>query len=452
MRQNFIYFSLAVLSFFFIACEKESNKNALKSKKDSETGETGYLGPIEDCLYQIQEAPNGTYPDFMTLQPTYQDPDEFNIDHYMLVLSYGLHSYAQDEDCESFRDMIYNLRQPSANIVYLTDLENATGNLYSYLNSYFSNFGLNWHDAQHVIYYGFQYTPAVYIDNFAHANPSLPAYYGANVEFFLTPDSLIDFIPARLECQPDPDYYIGKVDLSLFDEEEPEADCLENPIFVTQLVLDPNITNSVQKNGAVNGGNVTDHEGTIIDEPLVVNPAPAPPAGCAANVGENYTLFQYNLANHRYQSSGKLKYYISYNTENGYLSWNYGAQAGFHHTKIEKMKRKHASNSSHSASYKLKEYETNSFNFLTDRYGDGNWRGAYYAVTYEHDGYACPKDYYFDPTTGNIAGLHMPNVPFKAKFAHEYYQVIYISADDWCDGVGRKFDSNVGWCKIYCTW
>lgn len=453
---RYLIYAILVVAFSTSSCSKDHLEEKLIVKKDGSFIDEGVLPDYEGCNYLLEPANLPVLQRHANEEFTYTDPDEYRMDRFTILIAQAVHDYASTFCSEGERwEFLSSLTKDSQEDILLDEVFGQYPDLEAHIINYFAVHGEDFQLARNYTLQGYAYVPSLYFENLQRANFNLPAWIGAGVEFQFA-DSITDYIPMREECEnPLRDFYLGKVetDLSGYDP-IPEMLCVDNLILIVNWSLDPNVNNLVQKNGAVYAGSVDTYEGTQIDT-LLPTPPQTNPNGCAAETAEKYILDRYNFAGLRYDRSRKSEIYISYASQNGFSTG--GTLAGNHECdKIDRIKKKKMKNTHNNPNHTLRGFQEDPslpFNaWQIKDYNETGTMGFYVGVTYERDWYAKHRpvsfDNYTDPVTSDT---YIMSIPIKSKNAHEYYQIMFIPKDDWCDQDTKIFGPK-GHAVIYCDW
>lgn len=448
--------AILLLAFFAFSCTKNPEDNILNRKSDT-VGEEGIIGGVEEgCNYIIHEPINPNLQVLYGEQPNYSSQQEWDMDFYVLILSQGIHDYA-NSFCEDERwQFISELTSSSGEEMLMDELFGQYPNLSTHIDQYLvSNYGLTYTQISHQVFMSYTYVPNITIENVNVLDASLPAYIGADVEYDV--DGVSDYAPFRLECNESKDFLITKVeDDFLGYDPEPDLVCIYNPIIIVNWQLDPATTNNKQQGSFADLGDIYDYSGTPYDTVFPTPPAGAP-NGCAAHCGEKYNLIKYDLDGKRFERRGKSEVYKSYITWRCFPSTS--TPVSHECDKIDRIRKKDINNT-HTSNYYLHDFkETPSLPFnawqLTS-FGvcngdDEPIDGFYIGATYERDWSSSHKRLGFDPHTykGSPLALY---TEIKARYAHEHWQVMFIEEADWCDQEVKKFDKPHGFALVHSKW
>tara|TARA_R110002096_G_C14654054_1_gene726739 strand:- start:1185 stop:2555 length:1371 start_codon:yes stop_codon:yes gene_type:complete len=447
-----------LVAFFAFSCTKNTEDDILNRKSDT-VGEEGIIGGVEEgCSYIIHEPIDPNLQVLYSEQSSYSSQIEWDMDFYVLILAHGIHDYAESfcENQERWQ-FISELTSHSDEEMLMDELIGQYPDLLTHIDQYLtSNYGLTYSQIKHQVFMGYAYVPNITIENVNVLNASLPAYIGADVLYDV--DGISDYAPFRLECEkPIKDYLITKVEDDLLGyDPEPELVCIFNPIIIVNWQLDPATINNKQKGLYADLGDIKDYSGTPYDTIFPFPPAGAP-NGCAAYCGEKYNLIKYNLAGKRFERRSKSEVYKSYIT---WRCFPYTSTPVSHECDKINQIRKKDMGKTHTSNYYLHDFkETPSMPFnawqLTSfgvcNNDDEPINGFYIGATYERDWTSSHKRLGFDPHTYNGQSLIL-YTEIKARYAHEYWQVMFIEEADWCDQEVKKFDNPHGFALVHSKW
>lgn len=447
-----IYLIILLVPLIF-SCSRDEEQSRFHRKTDTVSFEGGLTGVDDGCNYILNTPQVPNLQNLINKQSLYPSQKEWDMDFYLLILSEAIHDYINGLCLEEERwEYITQLTLDNSEDIFLDELLTQYPGLDVHIDQYLTNnYGFTYQQIRQQAFAGFVYVPNITIVNRRTMDPTLPAFIGAAVEYDV--DGVSDFAPFRLECeQPVQDYLIARVeDNTSHYDPAPNLECLYNPIIVVNWQLDPDEINAQQKHGSVFLGDVTDFVGVPYDT-IFPNPPASRAAGCDTNCNETYELDKYNLAGLRYERWGKSEVYISYITERSYPPAS-GTPINHECDYIDRISKSDVGKTHGGNGYYLHDFDqvqslpwnmwNLSFYGNCDIYPTG---GFFLGVTYERDWFNSHKRVSWNNHNGKILYTDI-----SAKYAHEYWQVIFVEESDWCDQDTKRYGPK-GFSQVYGKW